>query len=108
MESELRSADLAGRFLGEGAESGHARGLNVPTARFRGRVGIVGRNRDDDLSQLGHALGGAARPGQRQRPEQADAGEQLSYLGISADDIRQLLAANPRRFLGLPESVSVS
>lgn len=32
--------------------------------------------------------------------------EQLSYLGISADDIRQLLAANPRRFLGLPESVS--
>ena len=34
--------------------------------------------------------------------------EQLSYLGISADDIRQLLAANPRRFLGLPESVSVS
>lgn len=32
--------------------------------------------------------------------------EQLSYLGISADDIRQLLAANPRRFLGLPEPVS--
>ena len=77
VESELRSADLAGRFLGEGAESGHARGLNVPTARFRGRVGIVGRNRGDDL-------------------------------GISADDIRQLLAANPRRFLGLPEPVSGS
>jgi hypothetical protein len=32
--------------------------------------------------------------------------EQLSYLGISADDIRQLIAANPRRFLGLPESAS--
>jgi hypothetical protein len=34
--------------------------------------------------------------------------EQLSYLGISADDIRQMLAVNPRRFLGLPESVPVS
>lgn len=28
--------------------------------------------------------------------------EQLSYLGASAGDLRQMLAANPRRFLGLP------
>ena len=30
--------------------------------------------------------------------------EQLSYLGIPAGDIRQMLVANPRRFLGLPEA----
>ena len=31
--------------------------------------------------------------------------EQLSYLGISAGDIRQMLVANPRRFLGLTAGV---
>jgi hypothetical protein len=29
--------------------------------------------------------------------------EQLSYLGIPAGDIRHMLVANPRRFLGLTE-----
>ncbi len=32
--------------------------------------------------------------------------EQLSYLGISAADIRQMLVTNPRRFLGLTDSAS--
>ena len=59
VDSELWSEDLAGRFL-ESAEGGQARGLYVLTARFRGRVGVVGRDRGHDLSQLGHALGGAA------------------------------------------------
>jgi len=31
--------------------------------------------------------------------------EQLSYLGIPADDIRRMLVTNPRRFLGLPEAM---
>jgi len=30
--------------------------------------------------------------------------EQLSYLGASARDLRQMLVVNPRRFLALPEA----
>ncbi|MFY9774725.1 MAG: hypothetical protein WAK28_09165 [Trebonia sp.] len=75
-------------------KGGHARGLNVPTARFRGRVGIVGRNRGDDLSQLGHALGGAARPGQRQRPEQVDAGVQRVGYGPAISASRRTISGS--------------
>ena len=70
--------DLDRLALGERLDRGTAGRLDVPRACRGGCVGVVRLHRRQDVVQLREALRGAARQGQGQRSQHADAGVQAA------------------------------